>query len=87
VTLRDGTVADKALLKDVLKLLLSLYSKEMETEARKELARGDSKGVKNFILIMDGLQKGAGAGPITSRTGPVHAHGPRQYGLPTRPRG
>lgn len=53
--------ADRAMLKEMLKLLLSLYSKELDAQIKREQAGGgDDK--RSFIFIMDGLGNGKVAG-------------------------
>jgi hypothetical protein len=52
----ENIAPDKGLLKDLLKLLLALYTKELDAETKKEMAKGAAVGNgKNFIFFMDGL--------------------------------
>jgi hypothetical protein len=54
----DKKVFDKVLLKDILKLLLTLYSKELDAQIKREAMNGGDTAGKNFIFIMDGLGRG-----------------------------
>jgi hypothetical protein len=55
------TPPDRTMLKEMLKLLISLYSKELDAQIKREQAgAGDNR--QAFIFIMDGLGSGKVAG-------------------------